>query len=98
MTLVYKLYSLPNCYKCIEVEEFLKQKNIPHTKINLTTPVGRAAYKEVREQFGEEAFKRDSSGALLLPILIETGVNGNESKIEKILQDVDDIKKYFETK
>ena len=75
----YELYTMPNCEKCREVKEILKENDMDYHEVNLVGS-GRKAFQEIYRNNKEE-ITRDSHG-ILLPILIES----EGSEIVKIIQ------------
>ena len=67
---LYKVFTVPHCEKCEEVKSFLKEKNLPMSIFDLKSPEGN---KEFRAHYSnksvKEMIKRDSDGALKLPIV-----------------------------
>ena len=72
----YKLFTFPNCAKCEEVKEFLKEQPFSGAIIDLKSEEGN---KQFREYYSiksiKENIKRDDAGALKLPIVML--MNGN---------------------
>jgi len=77
-----KLYTFPNCSKCVEVVNYLDKKGIDYQKINTHTPTGMHEFKEFYAK-NKDLIRRDLHG-IVLPIFLYNSqvIQG----LEKILE------------
>jgi glutaredoxin len=81
--MTYKLFTFPNCGKCNEVKNYLKEKEIKYEEVNAGIGDGRTKFRDFYSK-NKEQIKRDESGAIPLPIFEYNG---------KILQGLEGITK-----
>ena len=62
-----KLYTFPNCAKCVAVKEILEEKKIPYQEINAGVGSGRRDFQEFYNN-NRGSIEREA-GQIILPIL-----------------------------
>jgi glutaredoxin len=65
----YQLFTLPNCYKCKEVKDYLKKKGISYEEINAGVSKGKSQFNKFYVE-NKEKIKREESGTISFPILV----------------------------
>jgi arsenate reductase-like glutaredoxin family protein len=77
-----KLYTFPNCSKCVDAANYLDKKKIEYQKVNTTISIGKHDFKEFYAQY-KDSIQRDSQG-IILPIFLYNSqvIQG----LEKILE------------
>jgi glutaredoxin len=82
-----KVYSLPSCVKCVDVKNYLKEKDIDFTEVDLGNEHGvsdlRSNYKHVKD-----VVPRTPDGSLMLPIVL---FEGEEIKVCHTLEQVKEL-------
>lgn len=65
----YKVFTFPNCDKCEQVKDYLKDKPFAGSIIDLKTPDGN---KEFRKYYAslKNSIKREDDGTLKLPVVL----------------------------
>jgi len=79
--MTYTLFTLPNCGKCNEVKNYLKEKEIKYEEINAGMGEGMTKFRDFYSK-NKEHIKRNEQGTISLPILEHD---------EKILQGLEGI-------
>jgi len=86
----YKLFTFPNCERCHAVKDYLKSINVVYSEHNLGMRDGKKEFgKVLMGPFGTQ-LKKDEHG-IVMPILARM----NDSGIEAIAQEMDDVKALF---
>lgn len=65
----YKLFTFPNCSKCMEVKEFLSTQELTGSVVNLKETEGNKIFREYYRVL-KDKIKRDDDGAVKLPVLL----------------------------
>ncbi len=81
----YTLFTLPNCEKCIQVKDYLKDKNLVYREINAGIGEGRTYFKDFYLKH-RESIEREGEG-VVFPILLYK---------DEIFQGLENIIKNFE--
>ena len=81
----FKIFTFPNCEKCEEVKECLKNEETE--VIDLKTPEGLKHFLEYYNK-NRDAIKRDNNGQVLLPVVIIF----DDEDIVGITQSVEELK------
>lgn len=68
----YILYSLPNCLKCSEVKEYLKQKGIKYEEVNAGLGEGMKKFRDFYSK-NKDRIQRENDGAISLPVFVNNG-------------------------
>jgi glutaredoxin len=67
----YKIFTFPNCEKCKEVKDFLKDKDVLGEVIDLQSAEGSKLFRNFySDKKLRESIERDHSGSLKLPIVL----------------------------
>ena len=83
----YAVYTLPNCEKCEEIKNFMKEKKIAYEEINVGSMEGMKKLVGLYIN-NKDKIVLDEKGAIVLPILVKS-----YSGYTKIIQDVKEMKK-----
>jgi glutaredoxin len=83
--MVYTLFTFPNCEKCREIKNYLKEKQVKYEEVNAGLGEGRAKFRDFYSK-NKDKIQRENDGAITLPILSsdERVFQGLERIIEKI--------------
>lgn len=68
----YTLYSYPNCPKCAEVKNYLKEKGIKYEEINAGLGEGKVKFRDFYSK-NKDKIQRENDGSIFLPIFLKEG-------------------------
>jgi glutaredoxin len=68
----YTLFTFPNCEKCREIKNYLKEKQIKYEEINAGLGEGKVKFREFYSE-NKDKIKREGDGSISLPIIKYNG-------------------------
>lgn len=68
----YTLFTYPNCEKCNEVKNYLKEKQIKYEEVNAGLGEGKTKFRDFYSQNKDKIY-RENDGSIKLPIFKYNG-------------------------
>lgn len=81
----YVLFTYPNCGKCNEVKNYLKEKQIKYEEVNAGLGEGKLKFRSFYSE-NKDKIQREKDGSIILPIFKYNGtiLQGLEGIIDNI--------------
>ncbi len=79
-----KLYSFPNCDKCVEAKKILKQKKVDYEEVDAGEDEGLKKFKKFYKN-NKDSIKRGQDGIVLPVLILDDHIyQGLENIIKKV--------------